>query len=365
MSTLLTKRCLMRVGFARQDWRARLDLHQIANGILGLCAAFMLTSVFMGCAARSSRDWNRTPVPGAAAPSVRTEPARAKIYYGTDAHPFPLPLVRGTVMGTPVWMLVDSGTDSHVIAGWLARKLGLPLRKHGDTGTDHVGKPIATYRIEMPQIAVDDWGTLPNSWVLSTEVPEVLERFEIGALLSPQQLASDGRGVVLDLARGELRSAPWAGAHEEVARSGIPIVHSDHRACITEGAIRGLSFILPATVDSQRVALLIDTGAEYTDIFRSSAAGKSLLSKSNGTERPMFSTSGKISSRTLKHTDVKAGLFSVQKDIRLIDGSANSECPRDGVIAMDVLRSCVLLFGNETVYATCLPGANEEHGKGF
>ncbi len=35
---------------------------------------------------------------------------------------FPLPLVHGTVSGTPRWMLVDAGANSHVVAGWRGRR---------------------------------------------------------------------------------------------------------------------------------------------------------------------------------------------------------------------------------------------------
>jgi hypothetical protein len=75
-------------------------------------------------------------------------PRKAKLRYEIHGRPFPLPLVTGTIAGQPVLMLVDTGANSHVIAGWFARKLGLPMKKLGDVGTDHVGKTIATYRID-------------------------------------------------------------------------------------------------------------------------------------------------------------------------------------------------------------------------
>src|SRR5262249_39747180 len=82
---------------------------------------------------------------------------RAALRFEIRGRGFPLPLVSGTIAGQPVLMLVDTGANSHVIAGWLARKLGLPMKKLGDVGTDHVGKTIATFRIDKPDIALDQW----------------------------------------------------------------------------------------------------------------------------------------------------------------------------------------------------------------
>ncbi len=86
--------------------------------------------------------------------SPRTVSTRhAKLKYEIRGRGFPLPLVTGTIAGQPVLMLVDTGANSHVIAGWLARKLGLSMKKLGDVGTDHVGKSIATFRVEKPDLA--------------------------------------------------------------------------------------------------------------------------------------------------------------------------------------------------------------------
>src|SRR5690606_2650081 len=68
---------------------------------------------------------------------------RATLRYEIRGRAFPLPLVSGKIAGRPALMLVDTGANSHVIAGWFARKLALPMKKLGDIGTDHVGKSIA------------------------------------------------------------------------------------------------------------------------------------------------------------------------------------------------------------------------------
>jgi predicted aspartyl protease len=283
---------------------------------------------------------------------------RAKLRYEINGKPFPLPLVSGTIAGQPVLMLVDTGANSHVIAGWFARKLALGMKKLGDVGTDHVGKSIATFRVEKPELTIDDWGSLSPVPVLATDVPDVIERLGIGAFISPQRLVEEGDSVILDLAKGEIRPAWWDEAHYELSATGVSLVVGDGRACEeNEGPIKGLAFVVPATVESQKVELLVDTGAQHSDVFTTSTAGQRLASQSTVNKEPMYTASGKISARKLKAARVAAGSFSVTTDVDLIGGSSDSSCPRDGVLAMDVLRSCILLLGRTRMYGRCAPPA--------
>ncbi len=279
----------------------------------------------------------------------------AALRYEIRGRAFPLPLVTGTIAGQPVLMLVDTGANSHVIAGWLARKLGLPMKKLGDLGTDHVGKTIATYRIDKSDMALDGWGPIGAGPLLATEVPEVIEKLGIGAFVSPQRLVEEGDSVVLDLEKGEIRAAYWDEALYELSASGTPMVLGDTgRACEeSDGPIKGLAYVVPAQIDGSRAELLVDTGAQHSDVFSSSRAGGTLLPSSVPNREPMYTASGKISARKVRGARVVAGSFAVTSDVDLIGGAADGSCPRDGVLAMDVLRSCALLLGRSRVYGRC------------
>lgn len=252
-------------------------------------------------------------------------------------------------------MLVDSGANSHVIAGWLARKLGLPMKKLGDIGSDHVGKSIVTYRIDRLEMAIDEWGPLSATTVLATDMPHVIEKLGIGAFISPQRLEEEGDAVLLDLPKGELRSAWWDDAHYELSASGTSLVQPEQaRVCEeNDGPVRGLAFVVPATVESQKVQLLVDTGAQHSDVFTSSVAGQRLAGQSTPNKEAMYTASGKISARKLRDAKVTTGAFAVTTDVDLIQGMADTSCPRDGVLAMDVLRSCTLLFGRSRMHGRC------------
>jgi hypothetical protein len=235
------------------------------------------------------------------------------------------------------------------------------MKKLGDIGTDHVGKPIATYRIDRAELAIDEWGKLATTTVLATEVPDVIERLGIGAFISPQRLEEEGDAVVLDLARGELRAAWWDEAQAELAEGGGTALVDPARArtCAdAEGPVKGLAFVVPATVEAQKVSLLVDTGAQHSDVFTSTAAGKRLVSHSAVTKEAMYTASGKILARRLKNARITTGEVSITSDIDLIGGAGDASCPRDGVLAMDVLRSCALLLGRTKIAGRCQPAGD-------
>jgi hypothetical protein len=67
----------------------------------------------------------------------------------------------------------------------------------------------------------------------------------------------------------------------------------------------------------------------------------------------MYTASGKISARKLRGARITTGEFVTTTDVDLIGGGGDGACPRDGVLAMDVLRSCALLLGRTAIYGRC------------
>lgn len=263
--------------------------------------------------------------------------------------------MRGTVAGKPVLMLVDTGANGHVIAGWFARKLALKLEKAGDVGVDHVGKTIEAYRVQKPQIAIDGWGAVAETSVLAAEVPDGIEALGIGAFISPQRLAEEGHAVVLDLRGGTLRAERWEDAATDLLHRGAPLLTATSvRTCEEEGPdpSKGVAFVVPATVGGERVDLLLDSGAERTDLLTGSNAAKRLGKNAQKSE-PVYTASGKSAASRLAGTKLVAGKVSATLDINLIGGASDPACPRDGVLAMDVLRRCTVLLSSSRVAAHC------------
>jgi hypothetical protein len=277
----------------------------------------------------------------------------ATLLFELGGRPFPLPLLHGSVLGEPTWMLVDTGANSHVIAGWLARKVGLQVESHGDIGTDHAGREIQTSRVAHPAVAIDDWGPLVDAPMLVTEIPAAIEKLGIGAFISPQSLG-EGAAIVLDLRRREMHSAGYSDAERELGQTGHSLSPAGGIACEdTESPIKGLAYVIPATIDHQPTMLLIDSGAERTDLLIGSHAAHKLAPRSVSNKQQLFAASGRIDTRTLRAASLTIGEWAAAKDVDLIPGTVDTTCPRDGVVAMDVLKYCVLVLGPESMSGRC------------
>lgn len=278
----------------------------------------------------------------------------AALSYALANHPFPLPILRGTVQGLATSVLVDTGANAHVIAGWLARRAGLTLKRVGDVSSDHAGRAVETYRVDGARIVLEGWGPLPLGTLLVADVPEAVERMGIGVFLSPQHLADEGHVVVLDLERGALHERTREEAERDVAGRGLPIATHGVRPCIDEvSAIHGLAFILPTLIEGFSAQMLLDTGGLHTDLLASSRLGRGLEARTAPSHERLYSASGKIKKSTVPGAHVRLGDVAVYEDLDVIEGAEDPECPRDGVVGMDILRRCVLVLSTKEAFGRC------------
>ncbi len=323
-----------------------------------ILAAIVTLAAFASACASPPGD-TRTARPRVAAAAAVTGPRapltrRAPLRYDVGGRAFPLPIVRGSIGGHPTLLLVDTGANVHVVAGWLARKLRFDLKKLGEQGTDHLGRSITTWQVDFPRLALEQWGAVGATSMIVIEIPQAFEKLGIGGILSPQKLADEGDAVVLDLYGGEMRAAWWDDAARELSASGTSLVTSEIRACEEpDGNGTGLAYVVPSAIDGQKVSLLVDTGAQRSDVLASSPAGQKLAPRSVADREPMYTASGKVVIRRVHDARIETGGFAVAGDIGVVEGSADRACPRDGMLGMDVLRACRLLLGRTRFYGTC------------
>lgn len=283
-------------------------------------------------------------------------PRKVVLSYEISGRKFPLPLAHVVVAGEHTLALVDTGANTPVIAGWLARKVGLTTLALGDTGTDHAGRTISTRRAPHPAVSVDGWGDLPDEPMLVADVPEAFTKLGIGLFLSPQQLATADARVVLDLAAGELREMPASDSLDELSRGATALTTEKARACIDEDSAVGVRmFVVAAKIESTPVELLLDSGAQHTDLIQTLPPGKALLPKSVPSREQPYVASGKLTARTIKGAAVDVGDVHTTVDVDLIPGKGDPFCARDGVLAMDILGHCVLAFEPDDVHVFCKP----------
>ncbi len=274
--------------------------------------------------------------------------------YSVRGRDFPLPIAKVTVGGVASLALVDTGANSHIIAGWLARKAKLDTASMGDTGVDHAGRAIDTHRAPHPAIVVDGWGAFPDEETLVTNLPEIFTELGIGLFLSPQQLATSDVPIILDLQERELRESGGKDDVAETERGLIRLTTTPARACIDdESDMHSRAYVVNGQINGLATALLLDTGAPHTDLLQVSDAGKALLPKSAVSKEPMYAASGKITPRTVKAALIEVGDVHHTADVDLLPGKLDPFCPRDGVLAMDVLASCALVFETSDVQVFC------------
>ena len=279
------------------------------------------------------------------------QPRKVDLELAIGNKPFPLPLVHGTVAGVPTLMLIDTGANAHIISSWLARKAQLTTKAFGDVGVDHTGHAIETRRAPHPQVHIDNWGDLPDEAMLVTDVPEAVTRLGIGAFISPQQLSSDDWSIVLDFQKSEMRQMRRS---DTLAAPGSALALDAPRQCLDrDSPLQGLAYVVHAKVDDQAADLMLDTGAHHSDLLASSKPAKALLPRSKPSGEAVYAASGKVTPRTVRDAKLQIGAVEATRDVDLIPGQQDDFCPRDGVLAMDVLVHCAIVLDRHTVSGVC------------
>jgi len=258
--------------------------------------------------------------------------------------------VDAIVGGQPTTLIVDTGATQHVIASWLAAELALPLKSSGDLGVDHAGQTINVMRLEDAPLSISGWGHIPAPHLLVVDVPEVLKHLNIGGFISPQALVERGSMVVLDLRAGEMREAPL----EEALRRGEAVTGAGGRreVRVCRGAIAGVRLIAAADIEGFAVQMQLDSGASQSSLFSSSPASKSLLGRAKAARRA-YAASGAYKVPILEGAKVRFGGFEGTGDVDFLATASRNDCPSDGFLGMDVLRSCLIVIGEEGTGAYC------------
>jgi hypothetical protein len=319
--------------------------------VLRSCLLLLAVSA-CGAGGKATTAQNATALP------AEGEARRVDLEFSLGNKPFPLPLVHGVVAGVPTLILVDTGANAHIISSALARKAQLTTKSFGDVGVDHTGRSIETRRAPHPQMRIEGWGELPDEPMLVTDVPDAVTRLGIGAFLSPQQLASDDFAVVLDFQKSEMRQMHKGEALDNTAGSALAL--DPPRQCLDKDSpLQGLAYVLHGQIEGNDAELMLDTGAHHSDLLATSKPAKALLPKSEPSKESVYAASGKVTPRTVKGAQMRIGAVEVTRDVDLIPGKEDDFCPRDGVLAMDVLKKCVIVIDRRTVSGLCAADASK------
>ncbi len=267
------------------------------------------------------------------APVVQIVPLATQIGFADSlGH---LPLIRTTIAGKSHWFLIDSGASTHILAGWFARDLGLVSLDTGKrSGVDHTGKPIALRYTGGVAASVGGLGdVVPESWPV-VDLPDTFEQIGIAGFISPQRLASERSDIVFDFPKREMRVEPHVAQATSV------------RTAACEGSV-----VLHANINGHATRLLVDTGASRTDLLTSSPVAAILPSR--GRAQAFITATGPLSVLGTQSAQLTFGRFSTTADVATVVGRDDASCPRDGALAMDVLRNCRVTFSSRDVHLAC------------
>jgi len=237
----------------------------------------------------------------------------------------PLPFVHGTIGGVPTWMIVDSGASTQFAPSWMADRAKVHTRPTTSSVSDHVRHNMNVALADRSLIAIEGWGGLTPGelLVVDEEARGLGAKYGIGIILSPQEL-DDDRAVILELDRRSIRTGSEAAAVRALAARKIAVDPDDIAFC------HGV-FSVAAIIDG---------------LFSLSDAGRALAPHAARSRSEGEAGSGPVALRVSKGARIQLGGLSVRKDIDILTGAPEIQCPVDGVLGIDVLRSCVLVFGN-------------------
>jgi hypothetical protein len=123
-------------------------------------------------------------------------------FVAQDGAPVHAPLVLATIGAFQTRLILDTGSDVHLLTAELAREAGFALEAV-DTGTDHAGASMDSWLVGDVPITLDDAEgeaglVLPD--VVAIPAPEAFSRQGIGGALSPQRLHATAFAVIDEIA---------------------------------------------------------------------------------------------------------------------------------------------------------------------
>ena len=195
---------------------------------------------------------------------------RAPIHFVTqDGQPVHAPMVLATVGAIRTRLILDTGSDVHLLTREVAEAAGLALHAI-DSGTDHSGTVMDSWLLGDVPVTFDEaadatgaaGAPLTLAGVVAIPAPDAFTRHGIGGGLSPQRLHGSAWAVIdqvddeLVLAEADAASlAAWLGERHP----GADVLRIQRRPGID------LPIVQVAVEPHAPVAVLVNTGGRHTE----------------------------------------------------------------------------------------------------
>jgi len=246
------------------------------------------------------------------------------------------PMVHATVAGAATKLIVDTGSDVHILTIELAEQLGLRAEA-GDAGTDSSGASVRSWSLGGVRVEIAD-RAFDLADVVAIAAPGPFLGWGIGGILSPQKLHPSA-WAVLDLAAGhfvlldgdEADVTAWLTARTPALR----LLRLDREPGDETILVRA------AVEPFDSVVTMLDTGGKRTS-FTDAAVPADAAGPRTSSGRGVGGTEhfgAEIANQTLLVGDARVPLRTLMVEERM-DG-------RDGLVGMDVLRGTVLTVSGD------------------
>ena len=244
------------------------------------------------------------------------------------------PLVRATIGGERVRLVLDTGSDVHLLTRELGERIGLVLEE-GEEGVDHAGNTMPSWSAgTVPMRMAGTDLELCDTVVIPAPAP--FESGGIGGILSPQHLHPSFLAVI-DLVADELllvegddaSVAAWAAErHPELTPLSLERA-DDSPVVVISAAIRPF----PA------MPVLVNTGGRHTEFDAVAVPGlvASVAERLGGGVSGADVMGGFVADQTL----VVDGVELPVPRLAIREGME----PPHGMVGMDVLPGTVLVCG--------------------
>jgi hypothetical protein len=184
---------------------------------------------------------------------------------GTAGH---APLIAARIGGTSTLLVLDTGSDTHLLTTEFAAQAGLATEP-GEDGTDHAGETVVSATAGSVPMEVGDT-VIPLASVIVIPAPPPFPGWGIGGILSPQFLHPTA-WIVMDLADTDLT---FLEADEPQLLAWLETRHPDFETLVLDRIEDGTTVVEAAIEPLPAMPTLINTGGKGTEFARSVLADR-------------------------------------------------------------------------------------------
>jgi len=258
-------------------------------------------------------------------------------------------------------LVIDTGANGHVLTEGLRWYLGLPsiddpnrgrvtiVTDDGEYGVgtdvhDAAGRPAWTQRIRSVGLDLGLERMQTETPLMSANL-EPLDAVGAFGFFSPQAIAEDDRPLVIDLAHHELRLAG--------ARDGARPFERGTRLTPACKSPTGVPlFVADVLVDGLPARLIVDTGADRTELSAGGAIGAHFATRPHrAAMRARLGGTGQAV--RIDGVEVTVGSHRARTSVMVAAYDHVSPCETVGALGNDVLSPCAIVVGRTRASLVC------------